>query len=140
MLFLNHDDFRYYPVVGRSFSTSIIVNAILRENEWEWIECYNVCSDWSIYFVIILSIMLTWFVSVLLMNPVSIFFWIILTWVIILCLVRIFINSFLYWLMTRGLVEVIIITTGFWGLVNESLMKTTILISRFILLCFEKLI
>ena len=40
--------------------------------------------------------------------------------------------------MTRGLVEGVILTTGFWGLANESLMKTTILISRFILLCFEK--
>ena len=42
--------------------------------------------------------------------------------------------------MTRGLVEVIILTTGFWGLVNEFLMKTTILILRFILLCFEEAI
>ena len=40
--------------------------------------------------------------------------------------------------MTRGLVEVIILTTGFWGSVNESLMKNTILISRFIPLCFEE--
>ena len=96
-----------------SYSTSKIVKMILGENEWEWIECFNVffrlkhtLCDNIIYNVDLIRICLSYEFCVAL-------FWIILAWVIILCLVRIFIDSLLYWLMTRGLVEVIILTTEF---------------------------
>lgn len=99
--------------------TSRIVQDNLRDYGWECEEYVNECSNCSIHFVIIDSILLICNISALLMHPLSIYFCILFTLVMMPCCRKHFISSCLYWVMARGLVEVRSRESGYDGLLKE---------------------